>query len=107
MGRDRFGMPRQLFDTEQLSPQRQLARAWTQALISGLPALKAQWQSLHVLLTIESDSCNQPRSRNSSCLAIAVWPIGPGIAHIMPNFGAGRLIKPAEKTIPHQQHLSV
>jgi hypothetical protein len=100
MGRDRFGMARQLFDTEQLGPQRQLARAWARTLISGLPALKAQWQSLHVLLTIESDSCNQPHRRNSSSLAIAVRPADPGISHIMPNSGAGRLIKPAEKTMP-------
>src|ERR1035438_4250394 len=53
MGRESFGMARQLFDAEQLGPQGRFARAGAQTLISGLAALKAQWQSLHVLLTFD------------------------------------------------------
>jgi hypothetical protein len=100
MGRESLCMARQLFNAEQLGPQGRFARAGAQTLISGLAALKAQWQSLHVLLTFDPDSCNQTHRRNSSCLATPGSPVGLGVRRIMPNSSAGRLIKPNEKTLP-------
>ena len=58
IGRESFGMAGQLFDTEQLGPQWQLARAWARTRMAGHPVLKTQWQSLHVVLTSRHDSCN-------------------------------------------------
>jgi hypothetical protein len=52
------GMARELFDAEQLGPQRRLARAWARTRMSGHPVLKAQWQSLHVVLASGRDSRN-------------------------------------------------
>jgi hypothetical protein len=49
-GGERFGMARELFNAEQLGPQGRLARAWAHPRKVGHPVLKAQWQSLHVIL---------------------------------------------------------
>jgi hypothetical protein len=43
-------MARQLLDAEQLGPQRRLARARARTLMRRSPVLKAQWQSLHIVL---------------------------------------------------------
>ena len=51
-GGESLGMARQLFDAEQLGPQRRFARAWARTLMRRPPVLNAQWQSLHVLLTL-------------------------------------------------------
>jgi hypothetical protein len=48
-GCERFGMARQLLNTEQLGPQWRLAGAWTQTGIPGHPVLNSRWQSLHVV----------------------------------------------------------
>jgi hypothetical protein len=52
------GMARELFDAEQLGPQRRLARARARTHMSGHPVLKAQRQSLHVDFASGRDSCN-------------------------------------------------
>src|SRR5450759_2775750 len=82
-------MARQLFDTEQLGPQWRLARAWARTRMSGHPVLKAQWQSLHVVLTSGRDSCNQAARRNSSCWASAGSPGGIGAGWTLFSSGAG------------------
>jgi hypothetical protein len=43
-------MARELFNAEQLGPQGRLARAGARTRKVGHPVLKAQWQSLHVIL---------------------------------------------------------
>jgi hypothetical protein len=54
-GGERFGMARELFNTEQLGPQGRLARYGARTRKVGHPVLKAQWQSLHVILTSGCD----------------------------------------------------
>jgi hypothetical protein len=54
IGCESFGMARQLLDTEQLGSQWRLARAWARKRMFGHPVLKAQWQSLHIVLTFRS-----------------------------------------------------
>jgi hypothetical protein len=55
-GCEAFGMARQLFDTEQLGPQRRLACARAQTRISGHPIWEAQWQILHFIFNSGRDS---------------------------------------------------
>jgi hypothetical protein len=97
IGRECFGMARQLFDAEQLATQWRLARAWTQARISGLPALKAQWQSLHVLLAFDLDAGNQLHRRKSFHLATAGLPFRLWTGRIKPNSAAGCFGKACRK----------
>ena len=49
IGRERLGMTRELFDAEQLCPQRRLVRASARMCQPGHPFVKTQWQWLHVL----------------------------------------------------------
>ena len=56
VGGENLGMTSQLFDTEQFSPQRRLARVWARARQVGHPLLKAQGQPLHVVLMFSHNS---------------------------------------------------
>lgn len=89
VGRKRFGMTCQLFDAEQIAPQRRLARAWEQVRIPGLPAFKAQWQSLHVFLLLTAIPAINLAEGIHPVWPLQACPRALRQATIKPNSGAG------------------
>jgi hypothetical protein len=100
MGCEQLGVARQLFDAEQISAQRRVARVWAQTHMPGQPALKAQWQSLHVFLTFSRDFCSQSLPQDFILIGGFLLNRRPLARPDILQFRRGRLFEPYELTLP-------
>jgi hypothetical protein len=93
IGRERPGMACELFNAEQLGPQRRPTRAGAHSRKVGHPVLKARWQCLHGVHTFKRISANiwpQKSNQRHFCHSArqlrAIWIIfDSGAALIMLN----------------------